>query len=36
MQEAAQSCNVPKSLVQEEIKRVGVGGKQNSSQVWNI
>lgn len=29
MQEAAQSFNVPKSLVQEEIKRVGVGGKQN-------
>ena len=36
MQEAAQPFNVPKSLLQEEIKRQGKGIKQNWSQVWNI
>jgi hypothetical protein len=36
MQEADQSFNVPKSLVQEEIKRLGMGIEQNWSQVWNI
>ena len=36
MQEAAQSLNVPKSSLQEEIKSLGMGIKQNWSQVWNI
>jgi len=36
MQEAAESFNVWKSLLQEEIKRLGMGMKQNWNQVWNI